>query len=177
MHACFCNRTKIKNSFFFDAWTKKKHINADISFLQKRIKVKSFFAFDNRHSRKGMLVSSWMLVFWEKSVEKRNHCSKVCCASKPFERDIAKKRFKVLIINACEEKVHKCVGISKTLICNRFLNWCQKLRKMMHIDASRGCSNFVPKLSECLHWPFQLIYFLVIGSISGFQLMRSQNVT
>ena len=76
MHACFYNRPKLR--IFFDAWTKKKHINSDISFLQKRIKVKFFFAFDNRHSRKDMLVSSWMLVFWEKSLEKRNHSVAKC---------------------------------------------------------------------------------------------------
>ena len=112
----------------------------------------------------------------KKSRKKKPFCSRVCCASKPFQRDIAKKRFKVLII-ACGEKVHKCVGISKTLICNRFSKWCQKLRKMMHIDASPESSIFVPKVSECLNWVFQLIYFLVIVSILGFRRLRSQNLS
>ena len=117
------------------------------------------------------------LALRKKSRKKKPFCSRLCCASKPFQRDIAKKRFKVLIINACGEKVHKCVGISKTLICNRFSKWCQKLRKMMHIDASPESSIFVPKVSECLNWVFQLIYFLVIVSILGFRRLRSQNLS
>ena len=174
----FLKSKKNKNSFFLELGRKKKHINTDISFLQKRIKVKFFFAFDNRHTRKHIADSSWMLGFWEKSLEKRNHSvAKFVCASKPFQRDIAGKRFKVLIIDACGEKVHKSVGISKTSICNRFSNWCQKLRKMMDIDASRECSIFVPELWEWLNWLFQLIHFLVTFSILGFRRMRSQNLT
>ena len=117
------------------------------------------------------------IIWWsKKSRKKKLFCSKFC-ASKPFQRDIAGKHFKVLIINARGEKVHKGVGISKPSICNSFWNWCQKLRKMMDIDASRECSIFVPKLSERLNWLFQLIYFLVVVSIFGFQRMRSQNLT
>ena len=156
----------------------KKHINTDISFLHKRIKVKFFFRLwqsSHEETYAGFVLNTWL---WEKSLEKRNHSvAKFVCASKPFQRDIAGKRFKVLIINSCGEKVHKGVGISKTSICNRFSNWCQKLRKMMDIDASRECSIFVPKLSECLNWLFQLIYFLVTFSILGFRRMRSQNLT
>ena len=115
---------------------------------------------------------------WWKKFRKRNHSvAKFACASKPFQRDITGKSFKVLIINARGEKVHKGVGISKPSIINSFWNWCQKLRKMMDVDASRECSIFVPKLSECLNWLFQLIYFLVTVSIFGFQRMRSQNLT
>ena len=122
--------------------------------------------------------SSWIFDFWEKSFEKRNHSvAKFGCASKPFQRDITGKRFKMLIINACGGKVHKAVGIAKTSICNIFSKWCQKLRKMMHIDASPESSIFVPKSSECLNWLFQLIYFLMIVRILGFRRMRSQNLT
>ena len=122
----FLQSKKNKNSFF---GRKKKHINTDISFLHKRIKVKFFFRLwqsSHEEAYAGFVLNTWL---WEKSLEKTNHSvAKFVCASKPFHRDIAEKRFKVLIINSCGEKVHKGVGISKTSICNRFSNWCQKWR-------------------------------------------------
>ena len=157
---------------------KKKITTQIFLFCTKGLKWSFFFRLwqsSHEEAYAGFVLNTWL---WEKSLEKRNHSvAKFVCASKPFHRDIAGKRFKVLIINSCGEKVHKGVGISKTSICNRFSNWCQKLRKMMDIDASRECSIFVPKLSECLNWLFQLIYFLVIVSILGSRRMRSQSLT
>ena len=144
---------------------------------------KVWFAGLGRYLRKSgrkmnhIVGKTWNL-FVFKSFEKRNHSvAKFVCASKPFQRDIAGKRFKLLIFNACGEKVHKGVGISKTSFCNRFSKWCQKLRKMMHVDASPESSIFVPKISECLHLLFQLIHFLVTASIWSFGRMCSQNLT
>ena len=144
---------------------------------------KVWFAGLGRYLRKSgrkmnhIVGKTWNL-FVFKSFEKRNHSvAKFVCASKPFQRDIAGKRFKVLIFNACGEKVHKGVGISKTSSCNRFWNWCQKLRKMMDIDASPESLILVQKPSEWLHLLFQLIYFLVANSIFSFRRMRLQNLT
>ena len=118
--------------------------------------------------------SKW---YREKSLEKRKHTvTKFVCATKLFERDIAGKRFR-----KCWSfhvgKVHKDVGISKTSLCNRFSNWCQKLRKMMHVDGSPEYLILVQKPWKCLHSLFQLIYFLLTVSILGFRQMRSQNLT
>ena len=53
--------------------SKKKQINTNICFLEKRIKVKFFRLWQFRHTSKQLSHLSWMLVFWEKkSLEKRS---------------------------------------------------------------------------------------------------------
>ena len=158
---------------------KKVNLFSMLSFCFAKSDLRVWEDIWEKSSRKmnDIVKKTWNL-FVFKSFEKRNHSvTKFFCASKPFQRDIAGKRFKVLIINVCGKKVHECVGISKTSICNRFSNWCQKLRKMMDVVASRKYSIFVPELVECLNWLFQLIWFLVTTSILGFQRMRPQNLT
>ena len=67
------------------------------------------------------VVEKW-IISWERletclclKVSKRRnpYVAKFVCASKPFQRDIAGKRFKVLIFNACGKKVHRILAYHK----------------------------------------------------------------
>ena len=179
MHACCCIVEKKQNSFFFWILDEKKAYQHWYFFSLKkdysRVRFFSPLIIVTRRNIRRIRLACLAMV--KKVSKKKPFCSKVCLCIQTFSTWYYRKKFQSVDHYARGEKVHKGVGISKPSICNSFWNWCQKLRKMMDIDASRECSIFVPKLSECLNWLFQLIYFLVTVSIFGFRRMRSQNLT
>ena len=90
----FLKSKKNKNSFFLELGRKKKHINTDISFLQKRIKVKFFFRlWQSSHveTYSGFVLNAWLLR--KKSRKKKPFCSKVCLCIQTFSTWYCRKTF------------------------------------------------------------------------------------
>ena len=83
-----------KNSFFLELGRKKRHINTNISFLQKRIKVKFFFrlwqsSHEETYSR--FVLNAWRLR--KKFRKKKPFCSKVCLCIQTFSTWYYRKTF------------------------------------------------------------------------------------
>ena len=108
-------------------------------------------------TREHMPDSFWMLYFWEKSLQKRNHSvAKFVCASKPFPRDIAGKRFKVLIINACGEKSTNLLASQKLQFATDSENDVKNVGKwwtlMLHENAQFLFQNLQNAWIDSFNW-------------------------
>ena len=68
----------------------------------------------------------------------------------------AAKQFQSVDI-CCGKKVHKYVGMWANPLCNRLSNWCRKLPKMMHLDASPELLIFVKNIQNA--WIHSLNWF------------------